>query len=341
MDALQALRQACIQGRVPTLTPEDTTVDLGDRGSPWPLDTRTSWRSVSREFYTLHALILLLQFADKPIGDYLRTVTTWKVKFVSNVDRRELLAYLKGEIDTSDAIQSSAVADKSVFAAQDSMPIKRQRAGEGDAGGLTEDQLRDAKQRHAERLGGPARARALIISDRMAGESELLEGMSSDKLLELRTKRLAQKRSTLSLGAGGELGEEEAAVDPAFLDADRQTVAHIRAMDALQALRQACLQGRVPTMTPEDTTVDLGDRGSPWSLDTRTSWRSKSNEFYTLHALILLLQFADTPIGDYLKTVITWKVKFVSNVDRKELLAYLKGEIDTSDAIRSDKSDTS
>eukprot|EP00611_Tribonema_gayanum_P006824 TRINITY_DN16161_c0_g1_i5.p1 TRINITY_DN16161_c0_g1~~TRINITY_DN16161_c0_g1_i5.p1 ORF type:complete len:477 (-),score=185.16 TRINITY_DN16161_c0_g1_i5:127-1557(-) len=231
MDALQALRQACIQGRVPKLKPEDTTVVLGDRGSPWSLDTRTSWRSKANEFYTLHALILLLQYADEPIGNYLRTATTWKVKFVSNVDRKELLAYLKGEIDASDAIQSSAVADKSVFAAQDSMPLKRQRAGEGDAGGLTEDQLRDAKQRHAERLGGPARARALIISDRMAGESELLEGMSSDKLLELRTKRLAQKRSTFSLEAGGEPGEEEAAVDPAFLDADRQMVAHIRAKE--------------------------------------------------------------------------------------------------------------
>ncbi|KAG5175235.1 hyperparathyroidism [Tribonema minus] len=104
MDALQALRQACIQGRVPTLTPEDTTVVLGDRGSPWPLDTKTSWRSASHELYTLHSLILLLQYADKPIGDYLRTAIAWKVKFVSNIDRRELLAYLKRERDTTDAM---------------------------------------------------------------------------------------------------------------------------------------------------------------------------------------------------------------------------------------------
>jgi hypothetical protein len=69
--------------------------------------------------------------------------------------------------------------------------------------------------------------------------------MSSDKLLELRTKRLAQKRSTFSLEAGGDdplENDEDAPVDPAFLDADREIVGRITAREARVTDRNAVLR---------------------------------------------------------------------------------------------------
>jgi Paf1 complex subunit CDC73 N-terminal len=283
MECLLKLRECCIAGNVPKLIDGDETVVMA--GKQYPLTAKTAWRSTNAtatapaQFYDLRTLLLLLEMKDHRVGEYIRAATSRKVPFVSNVHRTDLMDYLQGNSDSSQHIEAAAVPDiglvgaamsapqRSISSSGDAPSAKRPRTSESSSGAaagssssssgrrssLTDDQLRSAKQKHAERLGGrgaSARGAGLILgsdSSSAAGSAASASalGMSSDKLLELRTKRLAQKRSTFSLEAGGDdplENDEDAPVDPAFLDADREIVGRITAREARVTDRNAVLR---------------------------------------------------------------------------------------------------
>jgi parafibromin len=284
MECLLKLRECCIAKKVPKLVSGEETVVMG--GKQYPVTAKTAWRStttVPAQYYDLQTLLLLLEMKEARVGEYIRAATSRKLNFVSNVHRTDLLEYLQGNSDSSAHIEAAAVPDIGLVGAALGAPqrsssssgeppsAKRPRtddssssAGAAAAGSssssssarrssLTEDQLRNAKQKHAERLGGrggSARGAGLILgsdSSATAGSAASASalGMSSDKLLELRTKRLAQKRSTFSLEAGGDdplENDEDAPVDPAFLDADREIVGRITAREARVTDRNAVLR---------------------------------------------------------------------------------------------------
>lgn len=72
---------------------------------------------------------------------------------------------------------------------------------------MTEIEMREAKKAHAQRLenrGGVGGSRAGLLSgpdpilaNRARGEGSGIGGISQDKLLELRAKRLSHKRNTI------------------------------------------------------------------------------------------------------------------------------------------------
>lgn len=69
--------------------------------------------------------------------------------------------------------------------------------------GMTDTELREAKKAHAQRLenrgGGSSRAGLLSGQDPLMSrvEGSGIGGISQDKLLELRAKRLSHKRNTI------------------------------------------------------------------------------------------------------------------------------------------------
>lgn len=257
LECLLQLRECTIQGKKPDVD-NDGFVSFG-KGTKYPLETKTAWHAkTSEDFYTLRALILFLDHAEVPTGQYIRAATAAKVKFVSNVERRELLGYLRGEAETSEQIQAplqlGGDASLTGLANEGPSALKRQRSADGaistliEGGGLTEEQLRDAKLRHAEKLAGRGTgSRAGLMRAGVEGtDVEGMSAMSGEKLAELRAKRALQKRSTFSpdLIVGIDGREDDGSVNPAFLEADREIVAKIQAKEIRVTDRNSVLRRR-------------------------------------------------------------------------------------------------
>ncbi|CAN0076675.1 unnamed protein product, partial [Laminaria digitata] len=121
---------------------------------------------------------------------------------------------------------------------RDVAPASSQRANKRSHSehqkGMTDTEMREAKKAHAQRLenrgGGASRAGLLSGQDPLMARAEGsgIGGISQDKLLELRAKRLSHKRNTI-VSVGDEAADNS--VDPKFLDADKAIVAQIRAKE--------------------------------------------------------------------------------------------------------------
>lgn len=101
--------------------------------------------------------------------------------------------------------------------------------------------------------------------------------------------------------------------------------------DPLQLLREFTISKR-PVLLEGDALV-FGDMRFPRS--TETSFRSLkgAGARYTLEACWFMLQHQDTKFADYLVECSKHRFPKVSLVDRKELVSYLTGKIDSSPYI--------
>ncbi|CAN0423693.1 unnamed protein product [Ascophyllum nodosum] len=205
-----------------------------------PKDTPTAWKSqVGGEYYTVKQLMLLLEHINDPMGTYIAACTRHKEKWVASIEKMDVLNYLQGNTD------SAAQIDKNAAPAAAERSNKRSLADHQQ--GMTETEMREAKKAHAQRLdnrgGGGTRAGLLsgsqdpLLAARV--ENSGIDGISQDKLLELRAKRLSHKRNTIV-----SVGDESAdtSVDPKFLDADKAIVAEIRSKEISFANRNSILR---------------------------------------------------------------------------------------------------
>ncbi|KAK3244792.1 hypothetical protein CYMTET_45612 [Cymbomonas tetramitiformis] len=107
MDPLRLLRDFITTKRIDQITTEGGMFNFGDQYS-FPMDTETAYKSQKgrSSFYKLDALIYFYKGGQNlKTGQYLEETKKLKIKSVSYIDRKDLLAYLSGEIDTSESIQ--------------------------------------------------------------------------------------------------------------------------------------------------------------------------------------------------------------------------------------------
>jgi hypothetical protein len=152
MESLTLLRKWTMEKRTPEL---DLTANVVRFGSvSLPANTLTAWYSSQKDaFYTIAALVLFVKHADTPQSEYIRATGQARSTFVSTVERKELLAYLKGERDTSKQIQVPFDEGASAPSAVTALPSGPSNTAPLPAlVGLSEEQLERAKSKVIEML---------------------------------------------------------------------------------------------------------------------------------------------------------------------------------------------
>ena len=111
--------------------------------------------------------------------------------------------------------------------------------------------------------------------------------------------------------------------------------------DCLELLREHTIKG-YDIQIDGDEIVLTGSKGGSEGTQTRfkktqeTKYQSKTNKkVYDLYAVYMCLKHSDLTFRDYMKICRAEKVTMVSTVDKKDLVAYVRGEIDTTPQLRS------
>ncbi|KAL4132885.1 hypothetical protein QTP88_009962 [Uroleucon formosanum] len=156
-----------------------------------------------KEYYTLECLLFLLKNVTLTHPVYVRQAAAENIPVVRRPDRRELLAYLNGELSTSASIDRSApleiptqVKRSAVEDVQESVAKKPRM----------EDtlQVQRVKQQLAARLDAPKESAVNVDNIK-----SLSEAMSVEKIAAIKAKRLAKKRTTIKghddIGLGPDL----------------------------------------------------------------------------------------------------------------------------------------
>ncbi|OWM74295.1 hypothetical protein CDL15_Pgr008609 [Punica granatum] len=103
-------------------------------------------------------------------------------------------------------------------------------------------------------------------------------------------------------------------------------------MDPLSALRDFTIRGEL------DKIVRFGDEfrfGSDYAFPctAETAYRSKQGNLYTLETLVFYVKNHQLKHTEYIQSARTQQIPSVTFIDRKPLLEYLQGKVDTTDAI--------
>lgn len=99
-------------------------------------------------------------------------------------------------------------------------------------------------------------------------------------------------------------------------------------MDPLSLLRDFNLQKKVDQVKVEGDNVLFGDLYS-YPKNTFTALKGRSNDYYTLQAILFLLQTRDAPVSEYLSSANKAGVSgYVPVYERKKVLEYLDGEVE-------------
>nr|CAH8832088.1 unnamed protein product [Trichobilharzia regenti] len=116
-DVLSLLREYHLNGK--PIVETQAEVIFGDFA--WPKTTKTNflvWGSgkegTAKDYYTLDCVVYLLKHIDLPHTQYVRQAASAGLPVVRLPDRRDLLAYLKGETNTAPNIDRAAPVDISL-----------------------------------------------------------------------------------------------------------------------------------------------------------------------------------------------------------------------------------
>eukprot|EP00727_Mastigamoeba_balamuthi_P014439 m51a1_g962 hypothetical protein (434) ;mRNA; f:353929-355864 len=209
MDALSLLRKAITSGAPIALEGGDLV--LGD-GIRFARDTPTAFQSKRGGFYPLSALwYCWIHSKEQPlfrVTEYFTACSARGVKPVSLPDRASLLAYLRGETESCDAIAAAeANAEAETTAAAEEEPQKP---------AVDESAIIEEKRAMAELLSKPGtRITDLpsVDTERLAG----LEGMDRDRILQIKIKRQQRKRQEIDKEGAP---EDQSVQSKRFLEAD-------------------------------------------------------------------------------------------------------------------------
>ncbi|CCI39527.1 unnamed protein product [Albugo candida] len=109
MEAFAYIRDHFIKSKTVTIENDDIVcVGLnGEEIKRFPKHIPTAFHSkTSKKPYDLLAIVTCFKYATLPFGEYVTKCRAEKAGMVSTVDKKELIAFLKGDIDTSAQIHS-------------------------------------------------------------------------------------------------------------------------------------------------------------------------------------------------------------------------------------------
>ncbi|CAH1785859.1 unnamed protein product, partial [Owenia fusiformis] len=198
-DVLSVIRQYNINKK--EITEKEEQVIFGEFA--WPKTAKTNYliwgtgkEGLAKEYYTLDCILFLLKNVHLQHALYVRQAASINVPVVRRPDRKDLLAYLNGEISTSTSIDKSAPLEISL-----QRPTQLKRAADDTAPDsdakkprIEEAQVQQAKERLAAKLDGPKEGS--MFPDQIKASS-LSEAMSREKIAAIKAKRLAKKRATI------------------------------------------------------------------------------------------------------------------------------------------------
>ena len=179
-----------------------------DKTLIWPKNAKTNYAiwscgqdgCATKEYYTLDCILFLLKNAHLPHAQYVRQAAAAKVTVVRRPDRKDLLAFLNGDVATTSGIDKRAPLE---ICLQRPLQIKR------TAGGTNESERKKTRydstpvQINKEHL---AKKLALqkempIIPKEPVGAS-IAEAIPMDKIAQIKMKRLAKKKATIKQSVG-------------------------------------------------------------------------------------------------------------------------------------------
>lgn len=211
----------------------------------WPKNVKTNYivwgtgkDNAPKEYYTLECILYFLQNVELSHPVYVRQAASSNVPVVRRPDRKDLLAYLKGETATSAAIDKSAPLE---IAMQRPMQVKRvaeaaARKEPPKIPRMEEAALQKERERLASKLDAPKES--ALTTDQIQGKSSLVEAMSVEKIIAIKAKRWAKKRTTIPTVDG----DISAIEQRSYLDTEAETTKEIIARERLWRTRTTILQ---------------------------------------------------------------------------------------------------
>ncbi|XP_050389977.1 parafibromin [Patella vulgata] len=238
-DVLTILRQYNVNKK--DITEKDDQVIFGEFA--WQKNVKTNYvvwgtgkDGIPKEYYTLDSILFLLKNVHLQHFMYVKEAVANNLHVVRRPDRKDLLAYLNGEIATSANIDKSAPLEIS----QRPIQVKRsaeEQGGESDKkkSRLEEEQVQQAKRNWITRID---RSRAMSgISGH--GSSSLHEALPLEKIAALKAKVLAIKRTKIK---GDDDVQPGALEQRSFVDAEVDVTRDIVSRERLWRTRTTILQ---------------------------------------------------------------------------------------------------
>lgn len=267
-DPLSQLRQFHINGR--DIKEHNGYIIFGDHG--WPKTVNTNYQIYStdddknkKEYYTLECLLYFLKNMDMAHHHYVKQAGRDNIPVVHRPDRKNILAYLKGEQQTSSGIDKNApipplrlsaaeIYKKDHHSSGDPQPSTSSHSSNtqshhGDPNRMASDNsVANSKKRphdpevekkmreeFAIRLNEPSNKKlaTVIPTESVERSSELTEASAAiskfgaEKLAAMRAKHLAVKRTTI-IDADTEVGKS----GPGVTDSSNKEAELLIAMDS-------------------------------------------------------------------------------------------------------------
>ncbi|XP_041480918.1 parafibromin-like [Lytechinus variegatus] len=205
-DVLSLLRVYHSQNKV--ITERNDDVIFGEFS--WPKDTKTNYvtygtgkEGEAKSYYTLESILYLLKNEKLTHTSYVKKALEENIPVVRRPDRRDLLAYLSGEIKTSANIDKSAPPEISR-----QRPTQVKRSADEPQTETTkkrrfeDDEVRRDKKRLLERLEGHKEG-AVATTDHIRSLSDT---MSIERIASIRAKIHTKKRVTIKADVEADLG---------------------------------------------------------------------------------------------------------------------------------------
>ncbi|CAK8675106.1 parafibromin-like [Clavelina lepadiformis] len=209
-DALSILRDYNTTKK--TIQEQDGHIIFGDFS--WPKDVKTNYviygtgrDGNQKEYYTLESIYFLIKNIKLSHPLYVRHAAAEDIPVVRRPDRKDLLAYLNGEIATSNNIDKSAPLDITLqrpTKVKKAIPSQAAPSG-GDEGSNSNEpvpkrsRFEDAqknlrnRQRLVERLEGKVGDKSVTTEQ----IKSLSEAISVEKIAAMKAKFMARKRKTI------------------------------------------------------------------------------------------------------------------------------------------------
>jgi len=235
-DPLSLLRQYHIQRK--TIMERDGQIIFGEFS--WPKAVKTNYLiwgtgkdGSSKEYYTLECLLYLLKNVSLQHPVYVRQAVSDDIpQAVRRPDRKDLLAYLKGDTQTASSIDKSAPLE---------MPTQVKRKPEDHLEnynskrprGMDESATQKMKNQMIEKYGHKVDAGNVITTGNIKALSDEL---TSDKIAEIKAKMFAKRKFRIKAG------EDDADKGMSFADIESDRTKEILSRERQWRTRTTILQ---------------------------------------------------------------------------------------------------
>jgi len=238
-DVLSILRQYNINKK--EIVEKDDQIIFGEFA--WPKSAKTNYviygtgkDGVAKEYYTLDSILYLLRNITLQHPLYVREAVAAEINVIRRPDRKDLLAYLNGEITASSSIDKSAPLEIGA------RPTQIKRSAE-DGGGdsekkkprLEDPQVQMDKLNWINKIEGGRDSSVMP----MAGTSSLQEAMPMEKIAALKAKMMAVRRTKIKGDDDLQAGSME---QRTFVDAEVDVTRDIVSRERLWRTRTSVLQ---------------------------------------------------------------------------------------------------